>query len=43
VARADDDTLLEVSESVWSADRIEIIDEYVVPQIPEETQGLSDV
>ena len=29
-ARADDDTILEVSESVWPADRIMIIDEYAV-------------
>jgi GntR family transcriptional regulator len=43
VARADDDTLLEVSESVWPADRIEVIDEYDVPQEPEDADGLSDI
>lgn len=43
VARADDDALLEVSESVWPADRIEIIDEYDVPQEAEDAEGLSDV
>jgi GntR family transcriptional regulator len=43
VARAEDDTLLEVSESVWPADRIEIIDEYDVPQDPEDADGLSDI
>ena len=43
VARAEDDTLLEVSESVWPGDRIEIIDEYDVPGEPEDADGLSDI
>ncbi|WP_112681383.1 GntR family transcriptional regulator [Micromonospora saelicesensis] len=43
VARAQDDTILEVSESIWPADRIEIIDEYDVTQEPEDAEGLSDV
>ncbi|MGC9667945.1 GntR family transcriptional regulator [Planosporangium sp. 12N6] len=43
VARAADDSLLEVSESVWAADRIELIDEYDVMQEAEDVQGLSDI
>jgi GntR family transcriptional regulator len=43
VARAADDTLLEVSESVWPADRIELIDEYDVAQEAEDVEGLSDI
>ncbi len=43
VARAEDDALLEVSESIWLADRIEIIDEYDVSQDAEDADGLSDV
>ncbi|MEU1237888.1 UTRA domain-containing protein [Micromonospora aurantiaca] len=43
VARAEDDTVLEVSESVWPADRIEIIDEYDVTQQPEDADGRSDI
>ncbi|WP_431907175.1 GntR family transcriptional regulator [Micromonospora carbonacea] len=43
VARAEDDTVLEVSESVWPADRIEIIDEYDVTQQPEDSDGRSDI
>ncbi|MEW2385001.1 GntR family transcriptional regulator [Micromonospora sp. NPDC047707] len=43
VAKAEDDTLLEVSESVWPADRIEIIDEYDVTQEAEDADGLSDI
>ncbi|TDC73539.1 GntR family transcriptional regulator [Micromonospora sp. KC606] len=43
VARAADGTLLEVSESVWPADSIEIIDEYELPASPEGRRGLSDV
>ncbi|HEX8344239.1 MAG TPA: GntR family transcriptional regulator [Actinoplanes sp.] len=43
VARADDNTLLEVSESIWPADRIEIIDEYDVAQAVEGLDGMSDV
>ncbi|MFG1954741.1 GntR family transcriptional regulator [Micromonospora sp. NPDC048830] len=43
VARAADQTLLEVSESIWPADSIEIIDEYDIPAGPEDLRGLSDV
>ncbi|MFI7213147.1 GntR family transcriptional regulator [Micromonospora maritima] len=43
VARAEDDSVLEVSESVWPADRIEIIDEYDVTQQPEDADGRSDI
>jgi GntR family transcriptional regulator len=43
VARAADETLMEVSESVWPADRIEIIDDYPVSQEPEDVDGLSDI
>lgn len=43
VARSDDDTLLEVSESVWPADRIEVIDEYAVAHEAEQAAGLSDI
>lgn len=43
VARAEDGTLLEVSESVWPADRIELIDEYEVNQEAEDTEGMSDI
>jgi GntR family transcriptional regulator len=38
VARADDGDILEVSESVWPADRIMLIDDYAVeaePAVPE--------
>ncbi|SEU46084.1 GntR family transcriptional regulator [Nonomuraea wenchangensis] len=31
-ARAEDDTVLEVSESIWPADRVTIIDEYLIDQ-----------
>lgn len=43
VARAADDTVLEVSESIWPADRIEIIDDYDVPEESEDADGLSDI
>lgn len=33
-ARAEDDTVLEVSESIWPADRIAVIDEYLIDQDP---------
>jgi GntR family transcriptional regulator len=35
VARAADGTVLEVSESVWPADRIEIVDDYEITSEPE--------
>jgi GntR family transcriptional regulator len=41
VARAEDGGVLEVSESVWPADRIMLIDEYPVetamPEVPSES------
>jgi len=43
VARADDDMVLEVSESIWPADRIEFIDEYAVAQEAEDADGMSDI
>jgi GntR family transcriptional regulator len=43
IARAADDDLLEVSESVWPADRIELIDEYDLAQEAEDVEGLSDI
>jgi GntR family transcriptional regulator len=42
-ARAQDGTLLEVSESIWPADRIELIDEYDVASRAEDVKGLSDI
>ena len=35
--------ILEVSESVWPADRIIVLDDYDIPQDPEDLQGLSDI
>jgi GntR family transcriptional regulator len=35
--------ILEVSESVWPADRVIILDDYEVTQEPEDLQGLSDI
>jgi GntR family transcriptional regulator len=43
VARAEDGDLMEVSESVWPADRIEIIDHYAVAQGAENSDGMSDI
>ena len=34
---------LEVSESVWPADRIVVIDDYIIAQEPEDQEGMSDV
>ena len=34
---------LEVSESVWPADRICVIDDYEIAQAPEDQEGMSDV
>lgn len=39
----EDSGILEVSESVWPADRIIILDDYDVSQEPEDVQGLSDI
>jgi GntR family transcriptional regulator len=38
-----DGAILEVSESVWPADRIVILDDYDIAQEPETLQGLSDI
>lgn len=35
--------ILEVSESVWPADRIVILDDYEIAQEPEDLQGVSDI
>jgi GntR family transcriptional regulator len=43
VARADDGTILEVSESVWPADRIMVIDEYEVEPTATEPEAPSEV
>ena len=37
------DAILEVSESVWPADRIVILDDYEIAQEPEDLQGVSDI
>jgi hypothetical protein len=34
---------LEVSESVWPADRVVVIDDYDIAQEPEDQEGMSDV
>jgi GntR family transcriptional regulator len=39
----EDGGILEVSESVWAADRIIIVDEYEIAQEPADLQGLSDI
>ena len=38
-----DGAILEVSESVWPADRIVILDDYDIAQEPETLQGQSDI
>ncbi|MGN9779715.1 UTRA domain-containing protein [Micromonospora sp. H33] len=43
VARAEDGTILEVSESVWPADRIMVIDEYDVEPTATEPEAPSEV
>lgn len=43
VARADDGTLLEISESVWPADRIVVIDEYPITQQAQPPDAPSDI
>lgn len=42
-ASDEDGNTLEVSESVWPADRIFVIDDYDIAQDPEDAEGLSDV
>ena len=39
----EDGAILEVSESIWAADRIVVLDEYEITQEPEDLQGLSDI
>jgi DNA-binding GntR family transcriptional regulator len=39
----EDDNVLEVSESVWPADRIMVVDEYAIPQHPTGPDDKSDV
>jgi DNA-binding GntR family transcriptional regulator len=43
VARAHDGTILEVSESVWPAAHVQIIDEYEIPAGPEQPLHHSDI
>lgn len=43
VARADDGTVLEISESTWPADAMMIVDDYDIDQEPDETGDDSDV
>ncbi|PTA42982.1 GntR family transcriptional regulator [Micromonospora sp. RP3T] len=43
VARAEDGSVLEVSESVWPADRIVVIDEYEVEPEPAEPDAPSEI
>lgn len=42
-AYSEDGAILEVSESMWPADRVIILDDYEVAQEPEDLQGLSDI
>lgn len=42
-AYSEDGEILEVSESVWPAERVIILDDYEVAQDPENLQGLSDI
>lgn len=42
-ACADDDTVLEVSESIWPADRITLIDDYPIPAQAQPTTARSDI
>jgi GntR family transcriptional regulator len=42
-ARAEDGTVLEVSESIWPAERVMFIDEYDIPRDPEPPVARSDV
>ncbi len=39
----ENDNVLEVSESVWPADRIMVVDEYAIPQAPTGSDDKSDV
>jgi GntR family transcriptional regulator len=43
IARADDGTALEVSESVWPAERVVVIDDYPIEQDADEPEAPSEV
>jgi GntR family transcriptional regulator len=43
IAHADDGEVLEVSESVWPADRVVFVDDYEIPQEPTELAAPSDI
>ncbi|GAB1646233.1 hypothetical protein KRMM14A1259_66560 [Krasilnikovia sp. MM14-A1259] len=43
VARAEDGSILEVSESVWPADGIMVIDDYDIEQTPVQPDIASEV
>jgi GntR family transcriptional regulator len=43
VARADDGTILETSESVWPADRIMVIDDYEVEPSASRPESPSEI
>ncbi|MGL5808380.1 MAG: UTRA domain-containing protein [Nocardioides sp.] len=43
VARDESNAVLEVSESIWPADRITLIDDYDIPSEPEATPTKSDI
>jgi GntR family transcriptional regulator len=43
VATAEDGGWLEVSESVWPADRVVIVDDYPIAQEPEQPDAVSDI
>jgi GntR family transcriptional regulator len=42
-ARDEDGDILEVSESIWPADRVMLIDDYSIEQEPEEPSAASEV
>jgi len=42
-ARADDGTALEVSESVWPAERVVVVDDYPIEQDADESAAPSEV
>lgn len=41
--RDDDGSVLEVSESIWPADRVVVLDEYGIPAEPEADENLSEI
>jgi DNA-binding GntR family transcriptional regulator len=42
-ARDEDGDILEISESIWSADRVILIDDYPIEQQPEEPTAASEL